>query len=503
MMFLQQPDTNESWDSLMQMDKISPTSNTSTLVNNNLKATSTTKYNGSNLRSIFHDVNTHNTNSGNDSYTDKTKQDIWKLYNQADQVLLNSNRILNFSWRLYNRNNHEMNQFKKMNRANRCFKYGTASNASIQTKDESVTNNNMNKSYMSFPQSFPGVNSDHDNNEEIKIEFDNMGLNVDFNSDINSSSFPNSFITDHSIDPQINSLPNIHNTLNNSNSEYVNHLDLDLSDMDQQNQYIDHDSTTIPLQNVNGFESCFDHNSLKNIQILTTSPVSIPNQSIIKSRNPTTNLTQQRSFIFNYMTPSSSISNFDTFATKNGESILRNGSNGSITKNRSKNFIIGSLNNNPNDNFNNNVSFSLPTQELFQSNSNSRNMDNSIVSATTASRTKKTQRKNSMSGQRERTRCSNCQTYNTPLWRKGPEGNPLCNACGLFLKLHGVMRPLSLKTDTIKKRQRNNGNNNHSTTDASGVSHSSGSTTNIKKNYSIKKVASKEKVDLDWLSLDL
>lgn len=53
------------------------------------------------------------------------------------------------------------------------------------------------------------------------------------------------------------------------------------------------------------------------------------------------------------------------------------------------------------------------------------------------------------------TRCSNCHTKTTPLWRRDPVGNPLCNACGLFLKLHGVVRPLSLKTDVIKKRQRN------------------------------------------------
>lgn len=84
--------------------------------------------------------------------------------------------------------------------------------------------------------------------------------------------------------------------------------------------------------------------------------------------------------------------------------------------------------------------------------------------------------------------CTNCQTTNTPLWRRDPEGQPLCklaltrsqstltlflsqgNACGLFYvsvlpgsrrsraessilqKLHGVVRPLSLKTDVIKKR---------------------------------------------------
>ncbi|KAI9266779.1 hypothetical protein BDA99DRAFT_436257, partial [Phascolomyces articulosus] len=41
-----------------------------------------------------------------------------------------------------------------------------------------------------------------------------------------------------------------------------------------------------------------------------------------------------------------------------------------------------------------------------------------------------------------------------PLWRRNPAGQPLCNACGLFLKLHGVVRPLSLKTDIIKKRNR-------------------------------------------------
>lgn len=52
------------------------------------------------------------------------------------------------------------------------------------------------------------------------------------------------------------------------------------------------------------------------------------------------------------------------------------------------------------------------------------------------------------------TSCTNCRTQTTPLWRRNPEGQPLCNACGLFLKLHGVVRPLSLKTDIIKKRKR-------------------------------------------------
>ncbi|KAJ2038327.1 Sodium- and chloride-dependent GABA transporter 1 [Coemansia sp. S3946] len=53
--------------------------------------------------------------------------------------------------------------------------------------------------------------------------------------------------------------------------------------------------------------------------------------------------------------------------------------------------------------------------------------------------------------------CSNCSTTTTPLWRRDPDGKPLCNACGLFYKLHGVTRPLRLKTNVIKKRNRTAG----------------------------------------------
>jgi len=60
-------------------------------------------------------------------------------------------------------------------------------------------------------------------------------------------------------------------------------------------------------------------------------------------------------------------------------------------------------------------------------------------------------------GETTPTICTNCQTTNTPLWRRDPDGQPLCNACGLFYKLHGVVRPLSLKTDVIKKRNRASG----------------------------------------------
>ncbi|KAK9475114.1 uncharacterized protein V1510DRAFT_400777 [Dipodascopsis tothii] len=73
------------------------------------------------------------------------------------------------------------------------------------------------------------------------------------------------------------------------------------------------------------------------------------------------------------------------------------------------------------------------------------------------------------------TTCTNCHTQTTPLWRRNPEGQPLCNACGLFLKLHGVVRPLSLKTDVIKKRNRGGGNSNTAIASPSTAASPSGS----------------------------
>lgn len=52
------------------------------------------------------------------------------------------------------------------------------------------------------------------------------------------------------------------------------------------------------------------------------------------------------------------------------------------------------------------------------------------------------------------TGCTNCGTKVTPLWRKGIGGALLCNACGLYLKLHQSNRPVRYRADVIRKRSR-------------------------------------------------
>lgn len=62
--------------------------------------------------------------------------------------------------------------------------------------------------------------------------------------------------------------------------------------------------------------------------------------------------------------------------------------------------------------------------------------------------------KRRLSAKRTGTSCANCQATATTLWRRNPNGDPVCNACGLYYKLHGVNRPLTMKKEGIQTRNR-------------------------------------------------
>ncbi|KAF9364599.1 hypothetical protein BGX34_001013 [Mortierella sp. NVP85] len=55
--------------------------------------------------------------------------------------------------------------------------------------------------------------------------------------------------------------------------------------------------------------------------------------------------------------------------------------------------------------------------------------------------------------------CVNCSQTQTPLWRKNDAGEPICNACGLYAKLHNRDRPITMRKSKITRRRRDWGGN--------------------------------------------
>ncbi|KAJ7615696.1 hypothetical protein B0H17DRAFT_1220402 [Mycena rosella] len=48
--------------------------------------------------------------------------------------------------------------------------------------------------------------------------------------------------------------------------------------------------------------------------------------------------------------------------------------------------------------------------------------------------------------------CSHCHTHRTSVWRRSKTGAKLCNACGVYARLRGRDRPLSLRRNRIRPR---------------------------------------------------
>jgi len=47
--------------------------------------------------------------------------------------------------------------------------------------------------------------------------------------------------------------------------------------------------------------------------------------------------------------------------------------------------------------------------------------------------------------------CSNCYTSDSPIWRKGPNDDKLCNKCGLYWSRHNKHRPIQITRTRTKK----------------------------------------------------
>lgn len=414
--------------------------------NNNTNPNNTHTINNINVTNTKNNNNLINrniasvTNSKMDNWL-KEDIDIFQLYTKARQNLSHSNRILNLTWRLY----------KIRSKQN-----GTSGGDSGNNK---VSLNDRYKVEDSFIFQDSSVFNQYDTNSEYLLlnrpKFDTINYNNGYSDDNNNNNNNNSNNNNNTL------FNNIH-AMNNTNSNY----------------FIDNDNFTTRDNEFDMFIE--DPPSSIHESLVTPLPMDIPQSLPNHMLHYPSSFNQDHmssSFIFHHMTPSSltptpitsfaptpsaPLTSTTTTVVFNDSTTLRNEEAVSVSLPKMNDILKQKRSG----------ATATPTTKRRITARNNNGINNGNSSSTP-------------------TKCSNCGTHNTPLWRKDPQGNSLCNACGLFLKLHGVMRPLSLKTDTIKKRQRNTNSNNANNTNST------------KKNYNVKKVVSKDKINLDWLNLNL
>uniref|UniRef100_A0A182PMG7 GATA-type domain-containing protein n=1 Tax=Anopheles epiroticus TaxID=199890 RepID=A0A182PMG7_9DIPT len=77
-----------------------------------------------------------------------------------------------------------------------------------------------------------------------------------------------------------------------------------------------------------------------------------------------------------------------------------------------------------------------------------------LLSKATAQSQSQQQSPQQQNSQQKDMSCTNCGTTTTTIWRRNIRGEMVCNACGLYFKLHGVNRPHTMRRDTIHTRRR-------------------------------------------------
>lgn len=80
--------------------------------------------------------------------------------------------------------------------------------------------------------------------------------------------------------------------------------------------------------------------------------------------------------------------------------------------------------------------------------------DDQIVTSPTPPWTDDDKEEKKLNEEDGNTVCANCETTTTPLWRRDASGRTICNACGLYYKLHLVHRPATMMRTVIKRRKR-------------------------------------------------
>ncbi|KAI6176069.1 GATA-type domain-containing protein [Aphelenchoides bicaudatus] len=101
------------------------------------------------------------------------------------------------------------------------------------------------------------------------------------------------------------------------------------------------------------------------------------------------------------------------------------------------------------------LSNSIAPQQKQQTPTSQNNYWNENIPLKTADETQNQNNDSQSTG----SQCTNCHTTKTTAWRRDAEGRLVCNACGLYFRLHRTNRPVHMRKDVIQQRFRRKNNN--------------------------------------------
>ncbi|KAG0230471.1 putative electron transfer flavoprotein subunit [Mortierella sp. GBA43] len=81
-------------------------------------------------------------------------------------------------------------------------------------------------------------------------------------------------------------------------------------------------------------------------------------------------------------------------------------------------------------------------------------LDSGLLSSSSSSSSSQQQQQPRSYGGSRNGICANCGQTQTPLWRKDAKGQSICNACGLYARLHQRDRPITMRKTKIARRKR-------------------------------------------------
>lgn len=251
------------------------------------------------------------------------------------------------------------------------------------------------------------------------------------------------------------------NSYNSTGIGMMNSLNNSHSNGNSFNQFKNLTSNALTGQNANNNGKFNNGTLFQQNNISSTSYSNSNMNSIFNQNNNNVNNPNNHTNSFNiYNIPSNSNSNTNTNYSSSPMAVTPTTNQQSMFRRNSRKSSMSQISNNL---MNSDKGISIPLTSTNTTNSIRKNQIQRQLSSTSLTNLNKrtssisdlsTSGNNSsiLSSRKPPVQCFNCKTYKTPLWRRDPNGRTLCNACGLFQKLHGTMRPLSLKSDVIKKR---------------------------------------------------